>query len=76
MVRNLVRTKLKKGLEFVSKFETFFKFRKIPFFFSVGIQTVSVFSLFCFPFCILAHFDPIVRRTVGIFKFILFIFLF
>ncbi len=42
----------------------------------VNIQTVSVFSLFCFPFCILAHFDPIVRRTVGIFKFISFIFLF
>jgi hypothetical protein len=40
----------------------------------VNILTVSVFSLFCFPFCILDYFHVIIRRRTSIFKIISFIF--
>jgi hypothetical protein len=36
VVRNLIHTKLKKGLEFVTNLETFFRFRMTPFFPSVS----------------------------------------
>src|SRR5689334_10506764 len=38
VMRNLVHTKLKKGLEMVTNLETFFRFRVTPFFFQCSLS--------------------------------------